>query len=114
MNKKLTSILLAFGLLFGPTVGHAQQKDVASSDSKKGLDRMSKELGLSADQRSKVGAIFEIERNKVEAIFNEERQKLQVVQQDTRASLEGVLTAEQMNKLDQKMRENAKNEAKKK
>ena len=47
-------------------------------------------------------------------IFNEERQKLQVVQQDTRASLEGVLMAEQMNKLDQKMRENAKNEAKKK
>ena len=33
---------------------------------------------------------------------------------DTRASLEGVLTAKQMNKLDQKMRENAKNEAKKK
>ena len=114
MNKKLTCILLAFGLLFGPTAGHAQQKDAASSDSKKGLDRMSKELGLSAEQRSKVGAIFEIERNKVEAIFNEERQKLQVVQQDTRASLEGVLTAKQMNKLDQKMRENAKNEAKKK
>ena len=75
---------------------------------------MSKELGLNADQRSKVEAIFETEKNKVEAIFNEERQKLQVVQQDTRASLEGVLTPEQMNKLDQKMRENAKNEAKKK
>jgi hypothetical protein len=36
------------------------------------------------------------------------------VQQETRASLEGVLTAEQMNKLDQKMRESAKSDGKKK
>ncbi|HET7060622.1 MAG TPA: hypothetical protein VFI43_00425 [Nitrosospira sp.] len=113
MNKKLTSILLAAGILFASAIGHAQ-KDGGSADGKKGLDRMSKELGLSADQRSKVEAIFEVERRKVEAIFNEERQKLQVVQQDTRTSLEGVLTPEQMNKLDQKMRENAKNGTKKK
>ncbi len=114
MNKKLTSMLLALGLVFSPIAGHTQQKDAASADSKKGLDRMSKELNLSADQKSKVEAIFETEKNKVEAIFNEERQKLQMVQQDTRASLEGVLTPEQMNKLDQKMRENAKSEPKKK
>ncbi|MDE2366667.1 MAG: hypothetical protein KGM95_07015 [Betaproteobacteria bacterium] len=114
MNKKLTSMLLVLGLVFSPIVGHTQQKGAASSDSKNGLDHMSKELGLSADQRSKVEAIFEAEKSKVEAIFNEERQKLQVVQQDTRASLEGVLTPEQMNKLDQKMRENAKNDPKKK
>jgi Spy/CpxP family protein refolding chaperone len=114
MNKKLTSMLLGLGLLFSPMAGHTQQKDAGSADSKKGFDRMSKELGLSADQRPKVEAIFETERNKVEAIFNDERQKLQMVQQDTRASLEGVLTPEQMNKLDQKMRENAKNERKKK
>jgi Spy/CpxP family protein refolding chaperone len=114
MNKKLMSMLLALGFLFGPIAGHTQQKDAGLADSRKGLDRMSKELGLNADQRSKVEAIFETEKNKVEAIFNEERQKLQVVQQDTRASLEGVLTPEQMNKLDKKMRENAKNESKKK
>ena len=74
---------------------------------------MSKELGLSSDQRAKVEAIFETERKKVDAIFNEEKQKLQGVQQETRASLEGVLTAEQMSKLDQKMRENSKSEGKK-
>ena len=34
------------------------------------------------------------------------------MQQETRASLEGVLTAEQMNKLDQKMRESAKSDEK--
>jgi Spy/CpxP family protein refolding chaperone len=39
---------------------------------------------------------------------------LQVVQQHIRASLEGVLTPEQMNKLDQKMQENVKSEPKKK
>ncbi len=114
MNKKLPGILLALGLVFNAGAGYSQQKDAESADNKKGLDRMSKELGLNADQRSKVEAIFEAERSKVEAIFNEEKQKLQVVQQDTRASLEGVLTPAQMSKLDQKMRENAKNEPKKK
>ncbi|HEX8874348.1 MAG TPA: hypothetical protein VF780_06930 [Nitrosospira sp.] len=114
MNIKLTSMLLALGLVVCPIAGHTQQKDAGAAGSKNGLDRMSKELGLSAEQRSKVEAIFEAEKSKVEAIFNEERQKLQVVQQDTRASLEGVLTPEQMNKLDQKMRENAKNDSKKK
>ncbi|SEL24384.1 hypothetical protein SAMN05216387_10764 [Nitrosovibrio tenuis] len=114
MNKKLTGFLLALGLVLSPVAGHTQQKDTASADSGKGLDRMSKELDLSADQRSKVEAILETEKSKVEAIFNEERQKLQAVQQGTRASLEGVLTPEQMSKLDQKMRENAKNAPKKK
>jgi periplasmic protein CpxP/Spy len=113
MNKKLTSILLTASILFAPAIGHAQ-KGGGSADGKKGLDRMSKELGLSPDQISKVEAIFELERSKVEAIFNEEMKKLQVVQQHTRTSLEGVLTPEQMNKLDQKMRENAKNGTKKK
>lgn len=68
---------------------------------------MSKELGLSADQRTKVEVIFDTERKKVEAIFNEEKQNLQRVQQETRSSLQGVLTPEQMNKLDQKMRQNS-------
>lgn len=75
---------------------------------------MSKELGFSADQRTKVEVIFDTERKKVDAIFDEEKQKLQRVQQETRSSLQGVLTPEQMNKLDQKMRQNAKHDPKKK
>ena len=58
--------------------------------------------------------MFEEERKKVEAIFSDEKHKLQGVQQETRSSLQGVLTPEQMNKLEQKMRENSKNDEKKK
>jgi Spy/CpxP family protein refolding chaperone len=114
MNKKLTNSVLALGLLLTSVAGHAQQKDAEVPDRKKGIERMSKELNLSADQRAKVEVIFEAERKKVEAIFNEEKQKLQGVQQETRSSLQGVLTPEQMNKLEQKMRENSKNDEKKK
>jgi Spy/CpxP family protein refolding chaperone len=114
MDKKLTTILLALVFFLTSVAGHAQQKNGGASDRTKGIERMSKELGLSSDQRAKVEVIFETERKKVEAIFNEEKQKLQGVQQETRASLEGVLTAEQMNKLDQKMRESAKSDGKKK
>ncbi len=114
MNKKLISALLASGLLLTSVASHAQQNDAGSADRKKGIERMSKELGLSADQRAKVEVIFEAERKKVEAIFNEEKQKLQGVQQETRSSLQGVLTPEQMNKLEQKMRQNSRQDPKKK
>jgi Spy/CpxP family protein refolding chaperone len=114
MNKKLVSTVLALGLLFTSVAGLAQQKDVGAPDKKKGIERMSKELSLSAEQRVQVEAIFEAERKKVEAIFNEEKQKLQGVQQETRSSLQEVLTPEQMNKLEQKMRESSKNDGKKK
>ncbi|SOD42493.1 Spy/CpxP family protein refolding chaperone [Nitrosovibrio sp. Nv4] len=114
MNKKLTSISLAFVFLLTPVASHPQQNDTGSADRKKGIEHMSKELGLSADQRTKVEVIFDTERKKVEAIFNEEKQKLQRVQQETRSSLQGVLTPEQMNKLDQKMRQNSKHDPKKK
>ena len=114
MNKKLISALLASGLLLTSVASHAQQNDAGSADRKKGIERMSKELGLSTDQRAKVEVIFEAERKKVEAIFNEEKQKLQGVQQETRSSLQAVLTPEQMNKLEQKMRQNSKQDPKKK
>jgi Spy/CpxP family protein refolding chaperone len=68
----------------------------------------SKELGLTEEQRPKVESIFNAEKQKVEAIFNEERQKLQLVQEETRSSLQSVLTPEQMDKLDKKMREQAR------
>lgn len=102
MNKKLVSALLATGLLFTSIAGQTQQSGSGSSDSSKGIDRMSKELGLSEDQKSGVEAIFNVEKKKVEAIFNEEKQKLQMVQEETRSSLQDVLTPEQMDKLDKK------------
>jgi Spy/CpxP family protein refolding chaperone len=99
MNKKLISAVLVSGLLFIPVAGQTQ------SDSSKGIERMSKELGLTVEQRPKVEAIFNKEKKKVDAIFDEEKQKLQVVQEETRSSLKEVLTPEQMEKLDKKMRQ---------
>ena len=103
MNKKLISMALSSSLLLIPVSGQAQQKDAG-----KGIERISKELGLTEEQRPKVESIFNAEKQKVEAIFNEERQKLQLVQEETRSSLQSVLTPEQMDKLDKKMREQAR------
>ncbi|SDZ88651.1 Spy/CpxP family protein refolding chaperone [Nitrosospira multiformis] len=97
MNKKLISVALFSSLLLIPVSGQAQQKDAG-----KGIERISKELGLTEEQRPKVESIFNVEKQKVEAIFNEERQKLQLVQEETRSSLQSVLTPEQMDKLDKK------------
>ncbi|SFW27589.1 hypothetical protein SAMN05216414_11111 [Nitrosovibrio sp. Nv17] len=112
MNAPLSSVIAALALCLFTSGGYAQHPPKDAADSKKGLERMSKELGLSADQRSKVEALFEAERKKVEAIFEEEKQKLQRVQEETRAGLEKVLTPEQMKKLEQKMKESAKGQQK--
>lgn len=110
MNKKLINVALASSLLFIPVIAQTQPDDGG-----KRVERMSKELGLNDEQRAKVETILNIEKKKVDAIFNEEKQKLQLVQDETRSSLQGVLTAEQMDKLDKKMREQArKNAAQKK
>ena len=103
MNKKLISVALFSSLLLIPVSGQAQQKDTG-----KGIERISKELGLTEEQRPKVESIFNAEKQKVEAIFNEEKQKLQLVQEETQSSLQSLLTPEQMGKLDKKMREQAR------
>lgn len=111
MNKNLINTGIALVLLCVAGVGHAQQsKAQAATSEKAGIERMSKELGLNPEQKTKVQAIFDAEKKKVEAIFEEERKQLQAVQEGTRTSLQGVLTPEQMNKLEQKMRQ--KNEKK--
>jgi Spy/CpxP family protein refolding chaperone len=111
MNKNLINTGIALALLCAAATGHTQQNKGQAASEKAGIERMSKELGLSPEQKTKVQGIFDSERKKVEAIFEEERKQLQAVQEETRASLQAVLTPEQMNKLEQKMRQ--KNEKKK-
>jgi len=91
-------------LLFAASILHAQNKN-SSADSQNAIDRMTKELGLNETQRGKVEAILNTEQKKVEAVFNEERKKLQLIQEETRSSLKAVLTPEQMEKLENKMRQ---------
>ena len=57
------------------------------------IERMGKELGLNEEQKAKL-----------ETIFNEEKEKLKVVKkirEETRTRLEGVLTPEQITKMDE-------------
>jgi Spy/CpxP family protein refolding chaperone len=105
MNKNLINTGIALALLCVAGAGHAQQNKGQAGSEKAGIERMSKELGLSPEQKTKVQAIFDAEKKKVEAIFDEERKQLQAVQEETRSSLQAVLTPEQMKKLEQKMRQ---------
>lgn len=115
MHKQFISATLILILLFPLSVLAQKQSSTAPADNKDVLNRMSKELGLNDAQKSKVEAIFNTERKKVEAVFNEERKKLQLIQEQTRTGLQAVLTPEQMDKLDKKMREkNSKNNTQKK
>ncbi len=104
MQRKTTSIVLVLVVLFTASVVQAQKNNQAT-DSRDVINRMTKELGLNEMQQSKVEAILNSERKKVEAVFNEERKKLQLIQEETRSSLQAVLTPEQMDKLDKKMRQ---------
>ncbi len=115
MQKQFISATLILVLLLFPLSVLAQKQSTAPADNKDVLNRMSKEVGLKDAQTSKVEAIFNTERKKVEAVFDEERKKLQLIQEQTRTSLQAVLTPEQMDKLDKKMREkNNKNNTQKK
>ena len=114
MQKKTISLILILCILIYPILALAQKQNSAP-DSKEVINRISKELGLNDTQRSKVAAILDNEKKKVEAVFNEERKKLQQIQEVTRTNLQAVLTPEQMEKLDKKMREqSSKNNPQKK
>ena len=113
MQRQLIPAAMALVLSCAMTVAHAQKNQPA--DSREAVNRMAKELKLSEEQRNQVENIFNAERKKVEAVFNEERNKLQQIQEQTRISLQAVLTPEQMEKLENKMRQqNDKNNAPKK
>ncbi|MBP6057291.1 MAG: hypothetical protein KA524_02520 [Nitrosomonas sp.] len=104
MQIKTIPIVLTLVLSFTAPVVQAQ-KNGPAADNRDAINRITQELGLNEKQQSKVEAILNKERKKVEAIFNEERKKLQSVQEETRSSLKAVLTPEQMDKLDKKMRQ---------
>lgn len=104
MTANTMIVTLASALLLSSAVTFAQ-KPAQPADSRAVVNRMAKELGLNDSQRSQVEAILNDEKMKVEAVFNEEKMKLQAIQEETHTSLKTVLTPEQMQKLDKKMRQ---------
>jgi Spy/CpxP family protein refolding chaperone len=110
MQRKTISVVPALVLFFTVFVAQAQESD-STPNSRDVINRMAKELGLNEKQQSKVAEILNTERQKVEAVFNEERKKLQLIQEETRKNLQAVLTPEQMEKLDKKMRQESSKSA---
>jgi len=104
MKIKILLVIPLMVLLFTASIAHAQNKN-SPADNRNAIDRMTKELGLNETQRGKVEAILNAEQKKVEAVFNEERKKLQLIQEETRSNLQAVLTPEQMQKLENRMRQ---------
>lgn len=109
MPRKTIPAMLILVLFFTASATQAQ-KNSLPADGRDAINRMTKELGLNETQRSKVETILNTEKKKVDAVFNEERKKLQSIQEETRSGLKAVLTPEQMQKLENKMRqESSKN-----
>lgn len=110
MLRKTIPAMLILVLFFTVSATHAQ-KNSSPADNRDAINRMTKELGLNETQRSKVETILNAEKMKVEAVFNEERKKLQSIQEETRSSLKAILNPEQMEKLENKMRQEGKKNA---
>lgn len=86
MNKKLIGLLLALCI---PLTALADMDDAPHVDSGKRVERMTKELGLNDEQKTKVTVIFDAQREKIKALHEE-----------MTASLKGVLTPEQFTKFE--------------
>jgi len=108
--RKTTVAALTFLVCLAVSPVQAQKNNPAA-DSRDVINKMTKDLGLNETQRSKVETILNTEKKKVEAVFNEERKKLQSIQEETQSSLKAVLTPEQMEKLENEMRQEGKKNA---
>jgi protein CpxP len=111
----LIAALAVAGLLVSANLSQAQD---ASQGKKRGgrspqeqVDRMSTELKLTADQKTKVTAILEDQRKQRSTLRDlsgdERREKARALAKDTEKKLKEVLTSEQWEKW-QKMREEAR------
>jgi Spy/CpxP family protein refolding chaperone len=75
------------------------------------LERMTKELNLTADQQTKVQPILDQAKPQLAAIHQEARQKMKTVMDSTMSQIRPLLTADQQKKLDdiQKARQDRMN-----
>jgi len=92
MNKKIVTIVLALTLPL--TVSAYQGGDGFRSEGQgqKGnkVERLAKKLNLTADQKTKV-----------EAIFKQQKEKFNAIKEETRIRMQDVLSSDQMKELDQ-------------
>ena len=89
MNKKLITIALAFLLPFTIMAAPSDKGDHEWHHGNR-IEFLTKELGLSADQKTKL-----------EAIFREQKEKLKALHEEKHKLIESVLTKEQIAKYDE-------------
>jgi len=89
MNKKIISIALALALpLTVAAFPGGDPAGMAAHDNAR-IERMAKNLDLSADQKAKV-----------EVIFKEQHDKMRAIHDETRTRIQGVLSKEQIAKME--------------
>jgi Spy/CpxP family protein refolding chaperone len=88
MNKKIITLALALALPLTATAFSGDKGDFKGHHANR-VEHMSKHLDLTAEQKTKV-----------EALFKEQDEKLKIIHEETRTRLQEVLSKEQMTKMD--------------
>jgi hypothetical protein len=89
MNKKIITLALALALPLTAAAFPGGQGDFEGHHANK-VERLTKELDLTPEQKTKV-----------EAIFKEQHEKFKIIHEETQKRLQEVLTKEQMTKMDE-------------
>ncbi len=91
MNKTKTTIIVAMSMAF-PLIVNAASEDNGEPKWHHGdrVEHLSQELGLSADQKTKL-----------EAITKEQREKCKALHEEKHKQIEGILTKEQLAKYEE-------------
>ena len=88
MNKKIITLALALALPLTAAAFSGDRGDFEGHHANR-VERLTKNLDLTAEQKTKV-----------EAIFKEQEGKFEIIHEETRTRLQEVLTKEQMTKMD--------------
>jgi len=88
MNKKIIILALALALPLTATAFSGDKGDFEGHHANR-VERLTKNLDLTAEQKTKV-----------EALFKEQEGKFKTIHEETRTRLQEVLTKEQMTKMD--------------
>ncbi len=89
----VVSCILAFGF-----AGNAHAFMGHWGDHRMMFERMSKELGLTADQQKKVEAIIESKKEQIKKIHEEIRPRMEAIRKSVEMEIRGILTKEQQGK----------------
>lgn len=90
MNAKLTAIVFALVLPFTAVTYAGGEKGDYQHHCAKKMERLEKELSLTADQKSQM-----------EALFKEQKTKFKAIREETQSQMQTILTPDQYTKLEE-------------